>query len=158
MFDLAEKRLVWIPVTWRGLKQTSPDALAEPTEFSIEVLAELLDRERMQEVFGGDEESAVDEAERERIRKGQQMTGFERFKVIVQDWRNIKQPFEDENIRKLLALPNFGAGFDMSYLKAWSGQIELATKNFESSRGSGPPRGANGSGKTKSGSAKRQTS
>ena len=163
MFDLAAKRLVWIPIVWKGLVQRSPDALAEPTEFEIQVLAELLTREEMQAIFGGEVSDEDSPEERDRKEAGAKLTSLDRFKKLVSDWRNIKMggtdaAFTDENIGKLITLPNFALGFDTSYLTAWSGQIALAEKNSADSSGSGPPGEARGSRKTKTGNGRKRTS
>jgi hypothetical protein len=74
MFDLAEKRLVWIPIVWKGLVQKDPKALAEPVEFQIEVLTEIVGNERLQEIFGGNIEDDDTDEEKARKLHGQQMT------------------------------------------------------------------------------------
>jgi hypothetical protein len=144
MFDLAEKRLVWIPIVWKGLVQKDPKALAEPVEFQIEVLTEIVGNERLQEIFGGNIEDDDTDEEKARKLHGQQMTNLARFKALVSDWRHVRSggqevSFEDQYIDMLLKKPNFALGFDTSYLRAYSGQIELAEKNSDDSSGSGQP-------------------
>jgi hypothetical protein len=144
MFDLADKALVWIPISWPGLKQADPDAVAEPTTFEIQVLAEILDKDEMRAVFGADEEEAPEDETMDQAYERQRSKELKAFMRVVSDWRGFKiagQPaeFNEANARRLIALPNFGTGFNTSYLTAWAGRIELATKNSESSSDSGQP-------------------
>lgn len=146
MFDLAEKRLAWIPIKWNGLRP-GPDGVAEPCDFEIQVLAEILDADDLLATFGTPSDDH-DEKQKALVEQAQKLTNLERFKRVVSDWRNIiihgkPAEFTDENIEKLLAKAMFGVGFDTSYLKAWSGHPELALKNSEGSSSSGQP-GAGG--------------
>lgn len=163
MFDLAEKRLVWIPIVWKGLRQPSPDALAEPCEFEIQVLVEIVEREQIQEFFGGAIEDDDPPEVRERKERGNKLTEVQRFRALVSDWRNLRlggEPaeFNDQNIAALLRRPNFALGFDTSYLRAWGGQIELAEKNSEDSSASGQAGEGNRTARRKSKSGKKRNS
>lgn len=164
MFDLAEKRIAWIPIVWKGVRQPAdPDALAEPCDFEIQVLAEIVSRERLQEIFeGADEEDDTDEVKARRA-KARELSEIDRFKTLVSNWRNLRlggQPaeFNDQNIQALLGFPNFAWGFTTSYLKAWGGQIELAQKNSADSSGSGQPGEESKSAKTKTRSGRKPRS
>lgn len=128
MFDLADKRLVWIPVRWKGVKANG-DGMAANTTHEIECQVELVDRERMDEIFGT-------------AAKPSTLSELEKFKAVVHDWRKVKAgkvsaPMTDENITAMLRVPMFAAGFDHSYLDAWTGQIEEREKNSDDSSDAG---------------------
>src|SRR3954451_19224707 len=119
MFDLAEERLAWIPIKWRGLKQANPDALAEPTEFQIEVLANILDQDELQEVFPVDYGEEATEEQKARFEAASTLSKVEQVQRLVRDWRGVMLkgepiPFTPENIAKILKLPNFSHGFELS--------------------------------------------
>lgn len=137
MFDLSEKRLCWIPVTWPGLKPNGDD-LAEPVENEIECLVELVDRDGLRAVFpqGEDAENA------------KTLSEVEKFMALVHDWRKVRDgenpvPFNKKNVERILAVPMFGSGFETSYIKAWAGQLEYREKNSSAS----PAGGQTGEGK-----------
>jgi hypothetical protein len=124
-YDIAEKRLVWIPVRWPGVQ--APDgngALAENVTHEIECQVELVDEEEVKAVFGGD------------------LSDLEKFKRVVHDWRGVRMdrtsaPMTDGNISRILAVPMFKKGLEVSYLEAWSGQLRTREKNSESSSDDG---------------------
>lgn len=127
MFDLSEKRLVWIPLRWNGLKANG-DGLAENTEFEIEALVELVDHERLRELFPAD--------------TGSELSDAEKFTALVSDWRGVRDgnnpvPFTEANVARLLLVPMFGSGFESSYIKAWTGQVEIREKNSPASSDGG---------------------
>lgn len=127
MFDLAEKRLVWIPVKWNGVKAgTDPDAIAENVVHEIQAQVELVDSDELKKILG--EESKLE--------------NLERFKRLVHNWRGVKMgkadaPMTDENIQIMLRVPMFPVGFETSYLKAWGGLLEERTKNSNASSDAG---------------------
>lgn len=135
-FDLAEKRLAWIPIRWGGIQPGEGEGLATNTIHEIECQVELVTFARMREIFTPEEGQPV-------------LSDVEKFKAVVQDWRKVKMgsvsaPMVDENIDKLLQVPMFPAGFEKSYLDAWTGQLEEREKNSESSSSDGraeKPRG-----------------
>lgn len=140
MFDIAQRILVWVPIKWPGVKQTGNE-LAEPTTHEIEAQVELVDAARLKEIFGGD---GIDS----------QLTELEKFRALVSDWRGVvasgaSAPMTDENIKALLRVPMFAAGFERSYIDAWTGQLELREKNSSDSSGAGQADGANAKPKTK---------
>lgn len=124
MFDLADARLAWIPIRWRGVKQNG-DGTAENCEFEIECQVELVDTSRMREIFTPAEgEPELSEAEK--------------FRALVRDWRKVglkgsSAPMTDENIEAILKVPMFAAGFEKSYMDAWTGSLETREKNSDSS-------------------------
>lgn len=164
MFDLAQKRIVWIPITWRGLVQKDEDALAEATDFQIEVKAEILDEDAIRETFSPAPTDDMDEEARKVAEKSAQLTNVEKFRRVVSGWRGVKNgvqdlAFTDENIALMLKLPNFQLGFETSYLMAWAGRIALAEKNSGSSSDSGQQgAGEQGAKKTTPRSRKKQNS
>lgn len=135
MFDIADKALVWIPVRWPGLK-ANEDELAEPVENEIDVLAEIVDRDKLRVIFpGGEDPNEGDPAAQREAEK-------EKFLALVHDWRKLKNggsplPFTPDNVDKLLAVPMFATGFERSYIAAWTGQVEYREKNSESSSSGG---------------------
>lgn len=133
MFDLAQETLVWIPIRWPGLKQDG-EGLAVNTEHEIEVQAVLLEADEFRAMFyGTGEDDQPEEPDAE----------LKRFKRMVKNWRKIKSGnasvvMTDDNIRRLLKQPNFGTGFDTSYVKAWAGRLEEREKNSVDSSTAGP--------------------
>ena len=163
MFNLAAKRLVWIPIVWKDVAPPpdDPDGLAIEVENQIEVLADLVNHEGLQGIFGGPEDEEDDPETAERKARGRAMTEIQRFRAVVSNWRGIgvgdsPAPFTDENIEALLKVRNFARGFDTSYLQAWSGQIKVAEKNLSDSSGSGPPDGATAKNRQQRRSAQRR--
>ena len=127
MFDLAAKRLVWIPVNWKGVQAKKPDELAEPVTHEIEVQVEIVDNDRLREILG--EQSTLND--------------IEKFSALVSDWRGVKAgqrsvSMTPENIEKILAVPMFSTGFETCYLAAWSGRIEARMGNSNASSSDGP--------------------
>lgn len=128
MFDLVDRPSVWIAVKWPGLiRGPDEDGLAVSTEFEIEIEIDLVDRDEVAKLFvdGLDRDAEVD-----------------LFKRVVHGWRKFKiagkqAEFNDENIRKLLAVPMFATGFETSYLKAWQGKAETREKNSSRSPDNG---------------------
>jgi hypothetical protein len=148
MFDIAEKRLAWIPVTWKGV-QSKGEEPAEQVEHSVEVQAEIVDKETLRKYFPGEdgEESEVPTTE------------VERFKRLVHGWRGIVNQgraleFTDANIARLVAVPMFGQAFEIAYIKAWAGQSEIREKNSEGSSATGPAGGQGKPSKARSNRAK----
>lgn len=135
VFDLLDRPLLWIPVTWPGLKR-GKDGFAEEVEHEIECEVELLDdKEEFLVMFGlkvvaeGEEPPPpVDE--------------FEAFKRLVKNWRRIAiggvpLEFSDDNIRRVLRLPSFAVGLQAAYMNALAGKVRTREKNSEGSRGNG---------------------
>lgn len=126
MFDLSAPRLTWIPVRWKGV-QDDEDGRGQSMEHEIECRVDLVDSDRMKEIFpAAADEEAEDGPE--------ELSNLEKFKALTKDWRGVVAggkpvPFDDEAISKMLRLPNFAQGFEMSYLKAWMGQVEYREKN-----------------------------
>lgn len=161
MFDLAEERLAWIPVTWPGLKQSSPDAVAEPCEHRIEMLAVILSADKFRAVFADTGEGIPDDETPEQMTERINANNLTKVKSLIRGWRNIVmkgQPaeFTDDNIVKLCNLPNFSSGFDTSYMQAWMGRIELAEKNSADSSASGQPDAGEGNTKKPTSSRRRR--
>lgn len=137
MFDLAEKRTVWIPVRWNGVRASEADALAENVTHEIECNVELLDKDRLRDVFYPERPDDDDPSEAEKLDRD-----LEKFLAVVSDWRKVANggasaPFSPENARRLLGVPMFATGFEESYIAAWSGQLELREKNSEGSSATG---------------------
>lgn len=136
MYDFAEKPQVWIPVRWPGLIQREPAELAEPIEYEIHCLVELVDTDRLTEIdekFNRSDLSLEDRRHTER----------EAFKELVADWRGVKQagkdlPLSDENIDRLIKRPGFSTGFNTAFIEAMNGRIETREGNSKGSPASGP--------------------
>src|SRR5690349_6069663 len=101
MFDLAARRLVWIPVSWPGVQPGEGEELASNTQHEIRCQVELLDKEAIKEVLGAESK----------------LTELERFKRLVHDWRGVTNggaavPMTDENISVMLRVPRFSDGFE----------------------------------------------
>lgn len=130
MFDLADKRLVWIPVRWPGVIPGKKDGEpAQSTTHEIECQCELVDRDRLSEIFTPTPEQT-------------KMSEAERFLCLVHDWRGVKMgktsaPMTAENVALMLKVPMFADGFNKSYMAAWTGQLELREKNFNDSSADG---------------------
>lgn len=124
MFDLAAARLAWVPIRWPGVKE-GDEGVAENCEFEIECQVELVDTERLKEIFTPTEDQA-------------QLSDLDKFKALVRDWRKVAMsgqsaPMTDENIALILRVPMFARGFEESYMDAWRGALETREKNSESS-------------------------
>jgi hypothetical protein len=143
MFDLADKRLVWIPVKWPGVK-ANDEGIAEPHTHQIECQVELVDQERLNEIF-----HRKDEAEGEDEPEAREAAEIVKFRGLVHDWRGVKlgtqsAPMTDENIALILKVPMFATGFENSYIDAWTGQLEAREKNSNASSGAGALGGGRG--------------
>lgn len=138
MFDLADARLVWIPIRWKGVKE-GEGGQAENCEHEIECQVELVNTERMKEIFTPTEDQ-------------EQLSEIEKFKALTRDWKGVKMqgqsaPMTDENIKLILTVPMFAAGFEKSYLDAWTGALETREKNSEGSPAPGRAEKASGAAK-----------
>lgn len=130
MFDLLQRNLVWIPVKWPGLKPSEIEGeTAVEVEHSISLQVEILGRTEFAAWIAPPPpaKNAAAQSDRE----------LQQFKTVVQDWRGVVDgakslPFADENICRLLQVPNFNTGFGDAYYKAWQGQAETRESNSES--------------------------
>jgi hypothetical protein len=133
-FDLLNRPLVFIPVTWAGLGEAGDGAAVE-IEHSIDVQIELLDRDEFQawlERSGEDVENPVERAAHE----------LATFREVAKGWRKIKAngrtpEFNDENVARLLRFPGFVSAFGAAYLKAWRGKVEVREGNSGGSPANG---------------------
>lgn len=140
MFDLADRPLVFIPVKWTVLKpgetKDGEEGLAVEQEAVVEVEVEIKDRTELlalfEDTFG--ETEGVEGAEVD----GTRLTGRElevkRFMAVVKRWRKVvngSKPLElnEENARKLLAVPGFASAFETSYLAACAGKADIRKGN-----------------------------
>jgi len=142
MFDLLDRPLVWIPVTWPALLLPENEAdLATQGEYTIEVRVELVDAEDAIKLFPSlfeerDEKAAL-EAD-----KSPEVWAFKAFKRVVKDWRKVSAhgkavPLNDKNIRLLLRAPMFISGFAKAYMLALGGRTETREKNSDGSPNDG---------------------
>lgn len=145
MFDFADKAKIWIPVRWRGLKAGEGD-VAEEVENEIEVLVEIVDRDKLpwNDVSLAEGINEAEGEEKESLLLEREMMVF---KAVSHAWRGVNDkgvpvPFTDDNIKRMLRLPMFGAGFETSYSLAWAGRVEHREKNSESSPDGGRAEGA----------------
>jgi hypothetical protein len=135
MFDLLDRPLVWIPVTWPALLSgENENDLAQPGEHTVELRVELVDAEEAIALFPPlfpqrDQEAAA------KADDNPQLWAFKTFKRVVKEWRKISAggkaspPMNDKNIRLLLKAPMFIAGFASAYMTALGGRAEVREKN-----------------------------
>lgn len=149
MFDLAAARLVWIPVRWKGARQ-GEDGQAVNCVHEIECQVELVDTDRMKEIFGVGADGAPEEGS-ETLQQAPKpkLSEIEKFKALCRNWRGVASEghavdMTDENIQRILKIPMFPAGFERCYLDAWTGQMETREKNSEGSPTPGRADGASG--------------
>lgn len=135
MFDLLDRPLVWIPVTWPALLQPeNASDLAQPGEHTVELRVELVDSEEVIKLFPAMFPSR-DEAAALAADEDPQSWAFKAFKKVVKEWRGLSSggkaspPMSDKNIRLILKAPLFIAGFASAYLKAMGGRTEVREKN-----------------------------
>lgn len=133
MFDLADKPLVWIPVKWPGVAGDGEN-LASNVTHEIECQVELVDTQGLVLIMADYDAELDPEAKAKEE--------LARFRKLVHDWRKVKMgrtsaPMTDENILRMLRVPNFSAGFERSYIAAWSGRLEEREKNLSSSSSDG---------------------
>jgi hypothetical protein len=139
MFDLAEKRLVWIPVRWPGLKPGKGEGPAEETTHEILCQVDLVDRDQLRGLFAF---ADTDDKTKGSVVEVPPADELAKFRALCTDWKGVKTgtksaPMTDENILKMLEVPNFAAGFQTSYLTAWQGRLEEREKNSSSSSSGG---------------------
>lgn len=137
MFDLADRPLVFIPVKWAVLKPgEGEDAIAVESEAVIEVEVELKDRDELLTLF--DDKFGEVSGEDGAVVEGKRLTGRElevkRIMAIVRRWRKVMNgnkplEFNEENLRKLLAVPGFATAFENAYLAACAGRVEIRKGN-----------------------------
>jgi hypothetical protein len=142
MFDLAEKRLVWISVTWPGLASEG-DKLAEPVEHKAEFQVELVDIDQFQFLFvspiaedGTKHLWATDEAFAA-WSKGEVNDRY-RARELTSDWRGIasnrvKVPYSPDAMNALMGKPNFSKAYFQAYMEAWNAIAETRAGNSEGS-------------------------
>ena len=129
MFDLSAKRLVWIDVEFAGMAQGDGDEPATPTMHKVRVQVDLVDKDEFNRILikpDADlkpEEAAAWDAVPE----------IDRFKSLANDWRvvdrGVAAPFSDDNIKRMLAVPNFSEAFGAAYGAAWRGRVKEREKN-----------------------------
>lgn len=150
MFDLSDRPLVWIPITWKVLrpperkaKDKGDEGVAVEVDVTIDVNIEILDREELTKLFGDDIGMEREEGEHRlgddpedgdtpALTRRQLETA--RFMRVVKGWRKFNNqgapvPFSDENATKLLAVPGFISAFETSYLAACAGRADIRRKN-----------------------------
>jgi len=136
-FDLLDKPLIYIPVKWPGLKaDDNGDAVA--VEHTVDVQIELLDVDLLNEWLAASDKIAADADTAAR-----RIHDRETFKTVAKNWRGVSSngknvPFTDDNIDRMLQVPNFASGFGVAYRNAWSGQAELREGNSAGSPANGP--------------------
>jgi hypothetical protein len=133
MFDLLDKPLHWIPVRWDSLLPPEKEGeLSRMGQHEIELRVEIVDRDEAKRLFptlfGENGDNAP--------------SGFDVFKQVVHDWRKLSAngqavPLTDDNIRKLLNVPCFEAGFGVAYVTALAGQSETRSGNSAASPSGG---------------------
>jgi len=130
-FDLTARPLLWIPVTWPGLKPGGEDGdgLAEMVEHTIELQVELVDATDAVPLISPDDDKPT--------------TKLEAFMIFVKNWRKIGNagspaPFNSDNASLLLnRFPAFFDAFRMAYLNALVGKVEVREKNSDASPANG---------------------
>lgn len=139
MFDLLDRPLVWIPVTWPALLAPEQESdLAQPGEYTVELRVELIDSDEAVKLFPpmfpGRDAAAAEAAD-----ATPEIWSFKAFKRLVKDWRKISSqgraspPLNDKNIKLLLKAPMFIAAFATAYIGALSGRVQVREKNLDGS-------------------------
>lgn len=128
-FDLAAKRLAWLPVKWKGFA-SSGDEPGQVVEHEIEVQVELVEREEFARLFVQPDP----EAEPDKAAQFNRLTDLERFNTVASNWRKVVAgttsiPFNPENVAKLMGVPNFPLAFFQSYANAWQAIPETRAGN-----------------------------
>jgi hypothetical protein len=147
MFDLAEKRLAWIPVKWPGFASAGDD-VGRPVEHEVELRVELPDLDRFATLFmdpvaeDGTKLPNRTDADFDEWKAGK-VDDDRRADELVVDWRKVMNagtpvPFTPEAMRKLLRVPNFSRSFFESYAAAYAGREKLRAGNSEGSLETGP--------------------
>lgn len=129
-FDLLDRPLVWIPVTWPGLAPSDVEGeVAKVVEHRVDIQVEILPRDELERMFypKGDAEPVDD---------------FDAFKRIAQGWRKLVAhgrpvEFTDDNIRLLLNVSGFPTALQTHYLKACAGKVETREGNSDASPSDG---------------------
>jgi hypothetical protein len=150
MFDLTARRLVWLPVTFKGM-QSVGDALAEPVDHTIELQVDLVDLDEFGRLFvsplddeGNPRPDAVPPATPDRVKEWNEINDVYRAKAIVTDWRKVKSngstlPFSTDALEKLMKVPNFNTALFMNaYPTAYAGMKDTRLGNSEGSPVNGP--------------------
>jgi hypothetical protein len=132
-YELLDRPLLWIPVAWAGLVAGENDGIAQPVEHEIEVLVELVDKEQVRSVFGLAEDGRTVAEERDE---------FVVVKTLCSGWRRITYrgstlPFTDDNLRRVVYLPNFMGAFTLAYMSAVGGRVATRLGNSEGSQSGG---------------------
>ncbi len=133
MFDIAAKRLAWIPVRWPGVT-TEGDDIALNTEFEIECQVEIVSTDRLREIFGQPKGKGQP--------KREPMDEAAAFRALCLNWRGVEDngvsvPMTDESVARMLTVPMFSVGFAQCYQDAWAGQLETRAKNSAASSADG---------------------
>lgn len=144
MFDLLDRPLHWIAVSWPALVSKNAAKLAEPGEHEVELRVELIDREEAIWRFPAffDLGTLQDERRAEIEKRGPPPDSFDTFKRVASDWRKIqsngqKVEMNDDNIRLLLAAPMFEAAFAVAYISALGGRAMVREGNSAASPSGG---------------------
>jgi len=143
-FDLTDRRLVWIPVTW-AVMQSIGDALAEPVERTVELQIDLVDLDEFGRLFvspldenGDPKPDAVPPATPERVQEWKGINDTVRALAIVNDWRKVKSggrviPYSEDAMAKLMRVPGFAAALFLdAFPKAYAAVKETRQGNLPS--------------------------
>jgi hypothetical protein len=134
MFDLSDKRDIWLPVAWNVLVSDG-NSDAKPIEFNIRLRANLIDVPDWIVEFEPVREDPTSK------------NGFDAvsrlFHLTVSDWTGINDKgapvaFSTENATRLLAKPGFSVAFFRAYNLAVSGIVETRSGNSDAAPASGP--------------------
>jgi hypothetical protein len=142
MFDLADKRLAWMPVKWPGFVSRG-DEPGEVVDYEAVFQVELVDIDRFQFLFmnpinddGEKHAWATDEAF-EAWKKGEVDDKF-RGRELVNNWRGIASggtsvAYTPDNMNRLMGKPNFAVAFFTEYTKAYRAIKETRSGNSDAS-------------------------
>jgi len=150
MFDLLDRPLHWIEVSWPALiAPEDENQLSEPGKHSVELRVEIIDRDEAQFLFPAlfpeDDEKRAELEEKfigNEPYNGKRPDSLGTFKRVVKSWRKIKSngrrvEMTDANINLLLSAPMFEASFATSYVLALGGRAEIREKNSPGSPSDG---------------------
>lgn len=138
MFDLSDRPLVWVPVKWSVLRPgRGAKATAIPTDVTIKVEVELLDREQLAEFYPeivGESLPVVEDETPQEARTRHMDAEVSRFMRVVNAWSGVKNGTADvelseDVVRQMMLRPGFSIAFDKAFIAACAGKLETRRGN-----------------------------
>lgn len=128
MYVVTKERLAWMDVEWTSLNEAG-ESVTNSFRMKVE-LVELDPFEAFLRVFAG---GAGDG----------DINPRDFITSVAKDWDEILDedkkpfPFTPENVAVIIQSPGFLTGWQLSYVKAWNGQVKVREKNSSGSPGDG---------------------